>query len=285
MRAGYAGGVPTLTAPIALAYGLSWALAAGLFLAGGRFPDPNRPLLALAFALAYMWGPGVSALLFARRERLRLPVLGRPNRYWLWAWLLPPIWVGLSVLLSLPLGRWQGLAALRAGFQGPLAGLPDPLLLLVLLLQALLAAASVNLVFALGEELFWRGYLWERLRDQGLWPASLTIGLLWGLWHAPLVLLFGYNYPQHRLIGVFFMVALTTLLTPAHLWVRERGGSLIPAALLHGGVNAIAGLPLLLFAGSDLTIGLAGLPGLAVLAGFNLWLRRREPIDPPAGSH
>jgi hypothetical protein len=64
--------------------------------------------------------------------------------------------------------------------------------------------------------------------------------------------------------------------------VRERGGSLIPAALLHGGVNALAGLPLLLFSGGDLTTGLAGLPGLAALAGFNLWLRREVPLDPPA---
>lgn len=285
MRAGYAGKVPTLAAPVALAYGLSWALAAGFYLAGGRFPDPDRPLLALAFALAYMWGPGVSALYFARRQGLRLPILGRPNRYWLWAWLLPPFWVGLSVLLSLPLAPWQGFGPLKAAAGGPLSALPDPIFLLLLLLQALFAAASVNLVFALGEELFWRGYLWERLRDQGLWPASLTIGLLWGLWHAPLVLLFGYDYPRHRLAGVFFLVALTTLLTPAHLWVRERGGSLIPAALLHGGLNAVAGLPLLLFASGDLTTGLTGLPGLAILAGFNLWLRREVPVDPPAGPH
>ena len=285
MRSGYAGAVPALAPPVALAYGLSWGLAGVFYLLGGRFPDPARPLLSFLFALAYMWGPGVSALFFAHRQGLRLPVRGRPNRYWLWAWGLPPVWVGLAALLTLPLAGWRGLGPMKAAVGGPLAALPDPVFLLLLLLQALLAAATVNLVFALGEELFWRGYLWERLKGQGFWSASLTIGLLWGLWHAPLILLFGYHYPEHRLLGVFLMALLATLLTPAHLWVRVRGGSLLPAALLHGGVNAVAGLPLLLFSGGDLTVGFTGLPGMAVLAGFNLWLRREVPVDPPARPH
>lgn len=278
-------GAVRLLAPLALAYGLSWNLAGAYALLGGRFPDPEHPLPGFLFALAYMWGPGVSALFFARREGLRLPVFGRPNRYWLVAWFLPPFWAGLAVLLSFPLASWRGLGALKAAVPAPMAALPDGVFLLLLLLQALVAAATVNLVFALGEELFWRGYLWERLRGEGFWPASLTIGLVWGLWHAPLILLFGFNYPQHRFLGVFFMVAFTVLLTPAHLWVRERGGSVLPAALLHGGVNALAGLPLLLFSGSDLTTGLVGLPGLAALAGFNLWLRREVPPDTPARPH
>lgn len=82
----------------------------------------------------------------------------------------------------------------------------------------------MSLLTALGEELFWRGYLWERLRERGFWPASLEIGLYWGLWHAPLILLFGHNSPEPRLLGRGRIVLFALALTPALLYAREKGG-------------------------------------------------------------
>lgn len=221
-----------------------------------------------------MWVPGLVALRFASQEGLRLPLALRPNRYWLFAWLFPVGLTLLSIPLSLPFGRWQGLKGLQEAIPN-LQPLPEPLLWSILLLLGLLAGATVNLLAALGEELMWRGYLWEKLKAQGFWPASLEIGLYWGFWHAPLILM-GYNYPQHPLLGAGMMTLFSILLTPALLYVREKGGSILGAALLHGTLNAVAGLSVLAVERTnDLLVGVLGLPGLFLLAAFNLYLRRR----------
>jgi membrane protease YdiL (CAAX protease family) len=163
-------------------YGLSWALALLGYALGVK---PGTPAY-LALGVLYMWAPGLVALLFARREGIRLPLAFRPNRYWLFAWLFPVPLTLLSVLLSLPFGAYRGLAWTFP--EGP-PPLPEPLLLALVLLQGLVAGATANLLAALGEELMWRGYLWERVRERGFWPATLEIGFHWGLWHAPLILL------------------------------------------------------------------------------------------------
>lgn len=253
-------------------FGLSWGAYLLFYLLGGGLEAAPQATL---FGLLYMWIPGLVALYFARREGVSLGLSLRPNRFWLFAWLFPVILTLLSVPLSLPFAPWRGLLDLYQGLPPEAAALPKPLMFLLVLLSALLAGATVNLLAALGEELFWRGYLWERLRERGFWPASLEIGFYWGLWHAPLVLA-GHNYPREPLLGVPMMILFTLLLTPALLWVRERGGSVLAAALLHGTLNALAGLSLLLVERThDLLVGVVGLPGLFGMALFNLWLRRR----------
>ena len=52
----------------------------------------------------------------------------------------------------------------------------------------------------------------------------------------------GYNYPQHPLLGVPLFAVFCVLLSPLHTLVRERGGSVWHAAVLHGTFNAAAGV-------------------------------------------
>ena len=55
-------------------------------------------------------------------------------------------------------------------------------------------AMLMNTFFAFGEEYGWRGYLTPKLAKRMGWVgASLVVGALWGLWHAP-VLLLGHNF-------------------------------------------------------------------------------------------
>jgi hypothetical protein len=263
---------------------LSWLLFAVYYVKVGTLTSP----WFLAFSLLYMWTPGLVALALARREGLTLRVWGRPNRWWLVAWVLPVLFSLASIVTSLPLDEYVGLAqireaiAARTGAEG--ASLPEWALWTALIVQGLLAGATVNLLFALGEELMWRGYLWERTRELGFWPASLYIGVVWGAWHAPLVYFLGYNYPDHRFLGVLFMVVFTVLLTPWLLYLREQGGAIVVPALFHGSLNAVAGISLLVFARSnDLLPGLLGLGGFVVLALANLYLRRLVPPQGAAG--
>ena len=62
---------------------------------------------------------------------------------------------------------------------------------------ALLAGFTINGLFAFGEEYGWRGWLADELRPLGAFWANVITGVLWGLWHAPLILL-GFNYGDVR---------------------------------------------------------------------------------------
>ncbi len=103
------------------------------------------------------------------------------------------------------------------------------------------SALAVNLSFggALGEEPGWRGvWLARLLRGELPLGASLTMGVVWALWHAPIDLAQGFG-PT----GIFALVSRIIWTLPVTLlftWVTMcAGGSLLPALAFHTGINAI----------------------------------------------
>jgi hypothetical protein len=99
----------------------------------------------------------------------------------------------------------------------------------------------VNFSFggSLGEEPGWRGVWLPRLLRGGRpLGASLTMGVAWALWHAPIDLAQGFGAT-----GVFALVARLGWTLPVTLvftWVTMRaGGSVLPALALHTGINTI----------------------------------------------
>ena len=101
---------------------------------------------------------------------------------------------------------------------------------------------------------------------------ALWSGVIWGLWHAPLVLN-GHNYPQHPVAGVFMMVIFCLLLTPMLLYFRKKGGSVILPAIMHGTFNAVVGISLILVSPvNDILYGASGLAGFIALLLVNICL-------------
>jgi membrane protease YdiL (CAAX protease family) len=126
---------------------------------------------------------------------------------------------------------------------------------------------TINAVFAFGEEIGWRGYLVELFKGQGFIRTSVVTGAIWGLWHAPLILN-GHNYPQHPVAGVFMMVLMCILFTPILLYFRQKSGSVIVAAIMHGTFNGVVGLSnIFVLPFNDLLVGAPGLAGMLVLLG------------------
>jgi len=133
-----------------------------------------------------------------------------------------------------------------------------------------LACHTINAVFALGEELGWRGYLLKALKNKRLLPVSLIIGFIWGLWHFPLILI-GHNYPQHPVAGVGMMIIFCILLSPLMIYIVIKSKSVITAAIFHGINNAIGGITVLyIVGGNDLINGLYGLAGFFTLLLVNI---------------
>lgn len=276
---------------LGITFSVDWSIAGLFVLFGGGMSTLFAARWFLAVAVVYMFVP-MAAALFVQGRIYRQPIaqpLGisfRPNRWWLLAWLLfvPVAFATFGVSLLFPAVHYspdmagmfaryadlltpQQLAEMRAQVsQIPLA------LIWLMLVQSLFAGATINATAGLGEELGWRGLLLRKLAPLGFWRSSLLIGLIWGIWHAPLILL-GHNYPQHPRLGVLMMTAWTLLLSPMFSYIRLRAKSVIAAAMMHGTLNATYGLAIVYVAGgSDLVVGVTGAAGFAVLAVTNLCL-------------
>lgn len=142
--------------------------------------------------------------------------------------------------------------------------------IVLLIFQGIIIGSTINTLVALGEEFGWRGYLLKNLLHLGFYKSSLIIGFVWGIWHAPMVLL-GLNYPDHEFLGIFMMVIFCILLTPIMVYLTLKSKSIITPSIFHGVLNAFGGLHwILLIGGNDLNIGITGFAGFIVLIIFNI---------------
>jgi membrane protease YdiL (CAAX protease family) len=268
---------------LALAFALAWLVALPLWFGDG-LATPWFPLIAVAVMIT----PAIAALVvvfFVERPQHKARTLG--------LWPLTPVrrvfgYAALGivvpialVLVALPVGALLGvypadfanLSAFRqlldaqAGASG-VDELPiSPEALLALQLATLPVAAFVNLLPALGEELGWRGWLLPKLMPLGALPAILISGVVWGAWHAPLILL-GYNYPDAPgWLGMTAMIVMCTLVGAVFGWLRLRSGSVWPAALAHAAFNGAAGT-FLLFAQAGAPIDTTQ----ATILGWSGWI-------------
>ena len=272
---------------IGLTYFVSYSLA-NLYLAlGGRWVLPG----SLIVALGYMFIPMGMAIVVQRvlyKEPIREPlgISFKFNRWFLVAWLLPPVvaFATLGISLLFPgvqytpemegmYERFQSLLTPEQVEQMRSQASSFPVHpVWIALLQGLVAGITVNAVAGFGEELGWRGLLQRELGYLGFWKSSLVIGLVWGLWHAPIILQ-GHNYPQHPVEGVAMMTVFTLLLSPIFSYVRLKARSVIAAAILHGSLNGTMGLAIILIrGGDDLKVGVTGLAGFIALVLANIGL-------------
>ncbi len=279
----------------AVNFGLSWSIAWILSARGGL-----ESTYAVSLMIAYMAGPALGALVTAwvyDRGRMKeaLGLVFKPNAYWIVALILPFIIVTLSVLFSL-LGHNVELVSPIVGFRDALLqknvdtdALPLSIetLFWVQMLIGLPLGIAINALVLLSEELGWRGWLWGRWRGLGFWRSNLAIGFVWGVWHAPIIVM-GYNYPGMPVWGPVIMVVFTMLMSPLIGWVREKGGSVFAASIFHGTINALAGLSLLVLSNAQMPwrgmVGLGGMFALALLW-VPLLLARKGPKDPHAKTH
>ncbi len=129
---------------------------------------------------------------------------------------------------------------------------PTPLVMLPLgIVGALMAGLTVNAIFAMTEEIMWRGYLAQAFVGLSFCKKYATIGVLWGLWHIPLIAL-GYNYgAANALPGVVLFVGFCVVMSLVLGFVVERTRSVWLAAVLHGTFNGFSQVMLLLVVGGS----------------------------------
>lgn len=268
---------------VGIVYAIDWGAIAVLRLAGVPFTG----MLATIAATGYMLVPAIVAIVLSRRWGVSLGDWGvRIPRNWYFALapVLPILLVVLTIAAAVLLGfgefdptgmaiieRWEGTGQqeLADAFRAQADELPMNMLL-ISLLSAPLAGFTINGFFALGEELGWRGLLQQELAPMGFLRASALIGLIWGLWHAPLILL-GHNFPAHPRLGVVVMTVACVPLGIVMSWLALKAQTVFAPAVAHGTFNAASGAALMAVSGGEqievFVLGYAGIVAIAVVAG------------------
>lgn len=228
-----------------LTLGLAWGAEAMMIASGfsaQRLLEPGVMLLLVAV----MWIPGicglvVNALAGNPISALRLR-FGNWKPYLATMLIVPVVFAaayGLSWLLGLTTPDWGMTRLLHDMKMAPGAAMPSYHALLIMLPASAILGPFFNFLAALGEEIGWRGFLLPALMPLGKTKAYLLLGVIWGLWHLPLVLV-GFNYPGHPYTGIL-MMCLGTIVIGA--FINEFAlawRSTLLAAFIHAAINAQA---------------------------------------------
>lgn len=265
---------------VLVSFGLAWLIILPLWL--NETDSSAFGELSGILPSVMMYSPlvAVVAVYWVRAPRgQRLRFLGiwplRPAKRVVWfivtAAIVPLILVvaslGISVLfgwIKLDLTEFSGM---QSQLDTPLDG--EVVRAVVLMQLAMIPLAAVlNSVATFGEEIGWRGWLLPTLRPLGMWPALLLSGAIWGLWHAPVTLL-GHNFNEPNVSGVVLMTVGSIGWGIVFGWLRLRSGSLWPAVVGHGALNAAGGL-VLIVGDADTPLELALVNPLGVSGWFVL---------------
>jgi membrane protease YdiL (CAAX protease family) len=246
----------------ALAYALAWGawivMIPHLGHLLGASHTPNK-MKAPGMVILGMFAPMVAAIImrvFVSKEGLRrsLGPIRHRWRYFAVALVGPPLVIGLNIDLAVGFHA----ADFRPG--GPN--------FVVLLLGLALNALTFNFLMTFGEEYGWRGYLLPKLLPLGEVRAAVIVGVIWGFWHAPL-LIAGLNSMEvnpYVAVALFIPTAVAMSVLFTRLFVAA-GGSVLVVTLLHASLNAFGdrlGGPKHVV-GDQLVVSLSGVIGIAVL--------------------
>jgi uncharacterized protein len=218
---------------VVLAYGLAWAWSGfwllpylGDLLTRSTTPTDMLGRLGAVATLPTMLAPMIAALvmrIFVGKEGVKGSLgLLRSPKYYLAALVVPAVFVTAVVLIVQALGLGEFSWSETNWF---------------VYLMLLLIALPV-ILFTFGEEYGWRGYLLPRLLPLGEIRASVLLGVIWGVWHLPL-LLAGLNYPGVNVwLAIIVFTFVTVALSFTYTWFYvASGGSVLVAAVYHASTN------------------------------------------------
>jgi membrane protease YdiL (CAAX protease family) len=212
-------------------WGLAWLL--GVF-DDGPMTAPAQVVVAFgAFA------PAVAAYVVRRwvaREGFADAGLGLHLRnswpYYVVGWLLPLPVVGCIAALA---GVF-GFAFVHSDLS------------VTMVLGALVSSLVLTPLF-FGEEFGWRGYLQVRLVAGRPILAAVLTGLVWGVFHYPLIVL-GFEGYENIALGLIVFPVFTVLMSIMLGWLRQRTGGIWAGCLAHSAADMTGGLSAYLFYGN-----------------------------------
>jgi membrane protease YdiL (CAAX protease family) len=261
---------------LAFAFGISWATGLIIYLTGGlenspsfAIPGAEINLAIILLTTGYMFGPALANILtrlITREGKMHLFIEPHFDKrrwiYYIAAWFLPGLLTIAGAVLFFLLfpqyfnSQLSTLSEMLASSGGN-SSINPWLIALVQTLQALLISPILNAIPTFGEEFGWRAYLQPKLMPLGGRKAVLLTGVIWGVWHWPIILM-GYNYGNDYfgapILGPLAMVWFTLSLSVIFGWITIKSANVWPAVIAHGALNGIAALGLIFVNGTPSTL-------------------------------
>ena len=193
-----------------------------------------------------MWIPGISAILVALFTKLSLKRFGwRISIKWISVgWMLPILYgtIAYSLVWVFGLGDMPNPTFLeRVRLTLGMATDSDTFIIVAAFFYITVVCLLPNMLFCLGEELGWRGFLvpeltkWISLKNAG-WVS----GVIWAFWHFPAIISGAYaveDVPLWYQIFCFTLLVISTAVILAFL--RIKSNSIWPAVVFHAVHNGI----------------------------------------------
>jgi len=289
---------------LAFTFGIAWATGLVIYLTGGLdnspvlIPKTPITLALVLLATIYMWAPTLGHILArlltheGAHDLFLRPKFRHGWRFWLAAWFIPGILTLLGILVYFAVFPGQfdpNFTTLQQGLNSAASATGRALpftaqtYFLIQIAIAMLLSPILNSLAVFGEEFGWRAYLQPKLMPLGARKALVFTGLIWGVWHWPVIFMgyeYGFGYWGAPVVGPLLFLFFTVALAIFFGWLVLRAGSIWPSVIAHGAINGIAALGLYAMIGKpNMLLGpapnglLGGLP-LILLALF-LFLNRK----------
>jgi len=250
---------------LAFAFGISWAVGLIIFLNGGLVNSPELikgtglTLALVLLASGYMWGPAIAHILTRLITKMDWknaylkPELKKGWPFWLMGWFGPGILTLAGAVLFFiiyPATFDPQLTMLTSQLKsvGVTSDQLNPMnFVLGQTAVAFLLAPILNCVATFGEEFGWRAFLVPALTKFGIKKSLLLSGIIWGVWHWPVIMMghnYGLDYPGFPWLGMlatlWFMISGGVFFG----WLTLKAKSVWPAVFAHGALNGIAAIGL-----------------------------------------
>jgi len=253
---------------LAFTFGIAWMVGLIIYLTGGLVNSPilvqnlHITLALVLLATAYMWAPALSHIITrlltgeGAHDLYLRPQFRRGWLFWLAGWFLPGIFTILGMLVYFAIfpaqfdpnfTTLQQILNRAASVTGRVLPITAQTYFMIQIVQAIVLSPILNLLAVFGEEFGWRAYLQPKLMPLGTRKALLITGLIWGVWHWPVIAMgyeYGFIYWGAPYVGPLLFLVFTVSLAILFGWLVLRAGSIWPSVIAHGAINGIAALGL-----------------------------------------
>jgi len=196
------------------------------------------------YVVGLMWCPALSGLITTKILKRKISQLawqwGNP-RYQLWSYLTPLIYALIAYLIIWIAG-WgiffnkDYVTQIAKSFGW--SSLPAGLTIILYFLFVGIFGMAESTASGLGEEIGWRGFLVpEFFKITSYTKTSLFVGIIWALWHFPILIFADYNNGTPVWYGLTCFTVMVVSISFVFTWFRLKSNSIWTAAILHGSHN------------------------------------------------
>lgn len=150
-------------------------------------------------------------------------------------------------------------------------------LLIILAVVGVIAGTSVNLIFNIGEEIGWRGFMVAETKSLGFLGSNLITGVLYGLWQLPMLLFFIEEWNSEIMLLVWTTVGFAVSISFPLAYFSLKTRSVYAPATFVGVLNNISVIPMFFLIGGNLYLSsVKGLAGMIILMAFTYYIIRSD---------